>query len=540
MIMQKIEMSLPSSFISLIRMVREDLYRYEPTHRGGLKFSALAKEFPFTKDRSRPRIKMADFAEFGFCSYKGWHNGKGTERRRPIKTVQALERGLGIHEDILLKDIKKMEKAPKATDSDLRDPTVDLLGIPEFPSRIKMHPLIYLSKIERASRMGGNIVVSEIKTSQHEMRPDHLLQVWGYCLSAPGGIRKVFGNNYSANIIEWQLIYHDADSDEPRTIIGPYAFDWEAFDILENAMKCYAKLYQGGSSNNLPGPSTARCAGCGYFWRCKWKIFNMDEYEDIETEIRFNKSNLRVLQQVGISRFVAMEKAGIKTIDDISEKNRDILKKLPGSSNWHVNKWIQQVKAIKKNQIIIIDDEKKKRLMTDDLICYDIETDDLGNHIWIIGAYDLSTKNFYQFFAKRDEKKILREFDSLLKHRKPKMLISYSNCHYERRIVTKIAKRFDMNDLIDQMNREIDLGIQMPDILIGNFNIYKLKDLGSRLGFQFRHPEIDGLIVGMSYSDYLRTGREMDWALYKEYNEDDVMALIHIIQYIQNSKALGY
>ncbi|KKP29507.1 MAG: hypothetical protein UR15_C0013G0004 [Parcubacteria group bacterium GW2011_GWA2_31_28] len=42
-----------------------------------------------------------------------------------------------------------------------------------------------------------------------------------------------------------------------------------------------------------------------------------------------------------------MNDVGIKSLKDISEKNRDILKNLLGSSDWHVNQWIEQANIIK-------------------------------------------------------------------------------------------------------------------------------------------------------------------------------------------------
>ena len=417
---------------------------------------------------------------------------------------------------------------------------VNLLGIPEFPSRIEVYPVTYVSHIERAERKNGNLVISEIKTSKAELMPDHLLQVWGYCLSAPGGLVKAFGRSYRAKRIQWQLTYHDKGSQKPRKIIGPFAFDGYAFEILCDAMSCFSRLYSGLKTNDLPGPSTGKCVRCGYSWICKWKSdISSSEYITSNEMNPLYQSPLLKLQQVGFRRIKSMTDIGIKTIDDVCEKNRDILRKLPGSSDWHVNKWIQQAEAIKAKKVLIIDSPFKQKLHNKDMICYDIETNEECNHVWIIGAFDFNTEQFHSFFAKKDEKRILMEFESFLKSRDSALLVSYSNCYFEKRILTECSSKYKLDYLLKRVHQEIDLGIEIQNILIGDFNQYKLKDLATRFGFQFRHPEIDGFIVGMEYSNYLSTGEELDWKSFIEYNEDDVMALSHMIKYIQRSKIEG-
>jgi uncharacterized protein YprB with RNaseH-like and TPR domain len=418
----------------------------------------------------------------------------------------------------------------------LQDPTVDLIGVPEFSSRIEVYPLIYVSHIERAARKDGNLLISEIKTSQHELMPDHLLQVWGYCLSAPGGLIQAFGNNYKAKRIDWQLIYQDENLEKPRKIVGPFAFNGYALDILDDAMLYFSSLYRGLKADDLPGPSSNKCKRCGFSWNCEWRL-GIDESEDIDSDQidQIEKSGLLVLQQVGFRRVKAMITIGIKSINDICEAKRGVLRKLPGSSDWHVDRWIQQAEAIMKKKNLIIETPYKQKLNTKDMICYDIETNGECNRIWIIGAFDFFNRKFYSFFAKKDEIKILKEFESFLKNRHTALLVSYSGCYFERRIITERAEKYKLNYLITRIEKEIDMGMEMPNILIGNFHRYKLKDLGTMLGFKFRHPEIDGLFVGNSYSYFLETGEELDWKTFIEYNEDDVMGLRFIINYIQNS-----
>lgn len=256
---------------------------------------------------------------------------------------------------------------------------------------------------------------------------------------------------------------------------------------------------------------------------------------------------LLTLQQVGFNRARQMIKQGIKDLDDITEENRALLKQLPGVYDWHVNRWIQQVKAIKRGKPIVLFHPIFSIILGSNLICYDIETNLECDKIWLIGAYDFKSEKFYQFFEKDDEKKLLIRFEKFLrKHEissstkgrirgiqdfipKEYTLISYSNCRFEQRVILDATLIHNADYVSSRIEKEIDLGIALPNILIGDFGRYNLKDLGTQLGFKWRHPDIDGMMVGMAYSQYLRRGVEPHWRKLLEYNEDDVMAIRHII-----------
>jgi len=105
-----------------IKYVQNDIEDYIPSQAGGLIFSSIAKEFPYIETPSKSSVKMADFAEFGYCPYKAWHHGKGTIVKRPTFTEIALVRGSDTHNDILERDIEILKKTPTATESELRDP----------------------------------------------------------------------------------------------------------------------------------------------------------------------------------------------------------------------------------------------------------------------------------------------------------------------------------------------------------------------------------------------------------------------------------
>ncbi len=125
----------------------ERLRSYEPESdiRKPLRFAHVARFYPVPSALTSfrlPRVGMADFAVIGYCAYTAWHRAKGTEERRLTRVAKALERGTRSHE--------------------------------------------------------GRLVVTEIKTGKYALMPDHFLQTWGYCLSAPSALLRVTSGDFRA------------------------------------------------------------------------------------------------------------------------------------------------------------------------------------------------------------------------------------------------------------------------------------------------------------------------------------------------------
>lgn len=57
----------------------------------------------------------------------------------------------------------------------------------------------------------------------------------------------------------------------------------------------------------------------------------------------------------------------------------------------------------------------------------------------------------------------------------------------------------------------------------------KLKVMSAWLGFKAREPELDGMTVGSWYGAWVNSERSFDVNRVKRYNEDDVLAMIHVL-----------
>ena len=253
---------------------RERLKAYDPDHDRGrpLRFAEVAAAFPepsLNVLREHPRVRMADFAEIGFCAYKGWHRGRGTEVRRPVAVQAKATVGERIHVRKVVEELRAARKLPAATPASLRNPKIDIARIPELPAWVKVGHLIYASRIERAGRTAGDLQVTEIKTGNWVWMPDHILQVWGYCLSAPGALLRETEGNFRANAIRWGLSY-------PRKEFGPYPFTEDALELVRRGMRLFERLFQAGANGDIEvpvdpdGPSVRKCPKCAFSHACRW------------------------------------------------------------------------------------------------------------------------------------------------------------------------------------------------------------------------------------------------------------------------------
>ena len=273
-------------------------------------------------------------------------------------------------------------------------------------------------------------------------------------------------------------------------------------------------------------------------------IYTKNENENIEfTDFLINElslidyldykiTDLLYLQQVGPKRIKSMNSIGIFSLADINEQNRDKLKNLPGSSDWHVNKWLEQVKVINEGNLIFKKTEYVDKLIENNLLIFDIETDEFQKQIFLIGIYNTYTKEFNQFFDKDDEKKLLQNFCDYMNHFKNYILISYSNNRFDERI---LKERLMKNNLQSIQHEFLDLGINITDIVIGKLSSsdYNAKKLGKLFDYKVR-TNLTGNDVGSYFSNYLEKNKECDWNKIKIYNEDDVMSIKLIIEKIKS------
>lgn len=239
-------------------------------------------------------------------------------------------------------------------------------------------------------------------------------------------------------------------------------------------------------------------------------------------------SNLEAIYGIGYIYSDILEKAGIKSIKEFALLDPNEIVKRTNLSPKLIHKWHLHAKSLINKKITLLGE-----VVIENPVFVDIETDHTQSFVWMICVFDPNKNICKQFTAykKGEEKKILKAFLDFIATQGYRKLYCYSGTDFEKRVL--------LNRIIDyklDKNRFPifeDLLYKIRDILIVPLTTYKLKELGSFLGFKWRHPDIDGFNAPILYNQFIQSKDRKIIRKLQEYNQDDVLVLWHILQKIK-------
>lgn len=268
-----------------------------------------------------------------------------------------------------------------------------------------------------------------------------------------------------------------------------------------------------GSKGNLVIIELSKDGSVSIDWHDTTEVFDMDSPRRIH----------------GIGPFYcdALKGCGINTIGQLAEA-RDVLdlSLSSGISKRLLRKFRLKAQSVINNETYHI---APFELPTDKLIFFDIETDTDCERVWLIGM--LIGGEFRQLYADAwdQERRILDEFIKMLKQHHGRTLVSYSGTNFDHRVPLNALKRHGLDADFFESFPHIDLSTLLNRCFIFPNQRFALKDLGAYLEYPFRYPDMDGLVVALSYQAYVEDGRPLEQRIF-EYNEDDVRAIPHLIE----------
>ena len=212
-------------------------------------------------------VPISKFAAFmGYCEVQ-IINFYHLEIRPQITSQQIL--GKKIHKD--LEEIDKLIPREKATEAQLKNPSVDL----DFPREsifvsIDRTPFSYIGRIDKCIRTDGNIVIIDDKTSKSQKIynkpfPDRILQMCCYCQ----GFLDAYSVLMAFNKILFRVVQRDANGNVLSEYEGEY--DKSMSDLLSTKFQRFEEIYnkklQPEHCNN---PN--KCKACSYFQVCEHRL----------------------------------------------------------------------------------------------------------------------------------------------------------------------------------------------------------------------------------------------------------------------------
>ncbi len=260
--------------------------------------------------------------------------------------------------------------------------------------------------------------------------------------------------------------------------------------------------------------------------------------ESIEHEFHDTRylagSRLTNLVQVGRKRVKQFGELGITSPDEITEERRAELEALPGSSSWHVDRWIAHRQAFDNEEVVVLNESAFDVLHDANPILLDIETDLQQDRIWLVGTYSYKKNAFQQFFDPDDEAALFHELSEYLDDHRSEPIIYYGGNNFDEQCLHRRFEEHGITEGLEHLERAYDLGITAQQELFGPFGRHKLDVVANALGFEYQDPTIDGFEIGGKYTRYLLDGEEPDWDRLKQYNTDDVTALKIIVDHIKS------
>lgn len=252
------------------------------------------------------------------------------------------------------------------------------------------------------------------------------------------------------------------------------------------------------------------------------------------------KDELAYLHQMSDVRAALLRARGIDGLKDVTAENSHLLMSLPGSSKPFVARLLRHADMLrsKQRELEIFDDKRLEFLDSDHFVVWDAETN-LDNDwstkkVWLIGALDTRSGELRQFFNPNDERACIEAFIAWMEERRGAVPISYSGSRFERKVLEMLGTRYGLAACGPIASRDYDLCIEIQQSCLHSYRTpWELKPLASAMGYSFRHPDLDGLQVGLAYSQYLQKKEEPDWQRFLEYNQDDVLSAKHVLQQVR-------
>ena len=171
------------------------------------------------------------------------------------------------------------------------------------------------------------------------------------------------------------------------------------------------------------------------------------------------------------------------------------------------------------------------------LMFIDIEAGRDQAYIWLISVLvENRSDSFRQFYAETpaSEKDILNDFLSYCEE-----FDGYTICHYggfDERLMIRQMETYGLD--YGGLGEWFDMhpAIKRSGMLSGEPS--SLKDVASRFGYEYGHPRMSGSSVPLEYVRAVRRRDEAAAKRLREYGEDDVRAIQHVLSCMKDDMAV--
>lgn len=262
----------------------------------------------------------------------------------------------------------------------------------------------------------------------------------------------------------------------------------------------------------------------------------------INTRPVFQQDPFLNLRLVGAARSGELRKHGINTIEELSKTalivHGDPLKIIDVIKGIKLSRLSQTATDYLEHRIRLKEDIDQTTAIRNfdfnDEVYLDIETTGLmtESQIWLIGMYFAKEKKLVQLFAEdpSKERRILKDLAELLSAVNGQVMI-FSGSDFDYRLIRERLRRHNLISKVNLPQFTDVLKIIRQTARIPSNN--NLKEMAAWTGYAYKHPELSGGAMPILYAQYLLSDDQVLRKSLLEYNEDDIMSLKYVVDFIR-------
>jgi uncharacterized protein len=237
--------------------------------------------------------------------------------------------------------------------------------------------------------------------------------------------------------------------------------------------------------------------------------------------------DLSVLNRVWREEVSALQKIGIKTLEDLAKISLADLEKLSPSVRYdRLDLLRRQALAIVENRHILLSAPNFPAATAE--LYFDIESDPLRDFDFLFGVLEVKNNRakYHSFLAEKPqaEAEMWWSFIEFLLERPDVPIYHYG--WFEMEVFRRFAvKYFLPNEVREQVERRMhDLLFLIRPSVVFPLSFYSLKDLGVYVGYKWQAEDASGVQAVRWFEDFLRDGDKKILKKILDYNKDDVQA----------------
>ncbi|MEA1909989.1 MAG: TM0106 family RecB-like putative nuclease [Patescibacteria group bacterium] len=249
-----------------------------------------------------------------------------------------------------------------------------------------------------------------------------------------------------------------------------------------------------------------------------------------------SKNDIALIYNVRESTLNKLRSNGLETVLEIAELNPNKPQYKIAKNTWQ--RLVLQAQALVKKDLIWL--QKPNFDEGNNPIYFDIEGDPLLGIDYLFGFWIGNTQEFKYFLASRpeDEEKMWKEFLAWLPTL-PKDYLMYHYAPYEKIHVEMLEKKYGGSKDLDLFKSKlVDLFDVIKKSVIFPLYFYSIKDLAKSrfVNYKWRHQKAGGAQSIFWYEKWLETGDRKVLQDIIDYNEDDVIATEHLLNWLKQYK----